>query len=105
MQNPKMRINFFPFQKSVRTFGGVESIIKNPANISSTTGLRFLGFGFLGLVYEAHQEAHQRSKPKPLKPNPLKPNPYKIYDRFTSPVLFSLILQFFLKFSMLLFKI
>ena len=41
MQNHKMRINFFPFQKSDRTFRGVESIIKNAANISSTTGLRF----------------------------------------------------------------
>ena len=71
MQKPKIRINFFPFQKSVRTFGGVESIIKNPANISSTTGLRFLGFGFLGLVQEAHQDAHRRSKTEALKTEPL----------------------------------
>ena len=33
-------------------------------------GLHFLGFGFLGSVYEAHQEAHRRSKTEALKTEP-----------------------------------
>ena len=36
-----------------------------------TKGLRFLGFGFLGSVYEAHRRS---------KTEALKLNPYKIYD-------------------------
>ena len=40
---------------------------------------------FLGSVYEAHGEAHRRSKTEVPKTEPLKTNLYKIYDRFTSP--------------------
>ena len=44
--------------------------------ILKTKGLRFLGFGFLGSVYEAHPEAHpeahRRSKTKALKTEPQK---------------------------------
>ena len=52
---------------------------------------RFLGFSFLGSIYEAHLEAHleahRRPKTEALKTEPLKTNLYKIYDRFTSPLL------------------
>ena len=38
-------------------------------------GLRFLGFGFLGSVYEAHREANRRSKTLTLKTEPPKTKP------------------------------
>ena len=47
----------------------------------------------MGSVYEAHREAHRRSKTEALKTEPLKPNLYKIYDRLTSPKMAALLTQ------------